>query len=138
MMPRRALHDYCRTAGTSLRSSSQHCGSTTSARSSRLCARTKVSQQGHKDESCSNEVVRPSRGARGSGQDVERIVHLPEQIHARLVDERPEPRHVDADQCAAARLKGEIRSQQFSFANASTAASECAALRELWESSMAH
>ena len=41
------------------------------------------------------------RGARGSGQDVERVVHLSEQIPPRLVDELPEPRQVDTHQCAA-------------------------------------
>jgi hypothetical protein len=39
---------------------------------------------------------------RGSGQDVERVVHFPEQIAERLVDELPESWHVDADQRAAA------------------------------------
>src|SRR5262245_65409448 len=37
-----------------------------------------------------------------SGQDVERVVHLLEEIASRLVDQLPEPRHVDTDQCAAA------------------------------------
>ncbi len=48
-------------------------------------------------------VVKRRRGRRadGSGQDVQPVVHLREQIAARLLDQLPEARQVDADQRAA-------------------------------------